>query len=181
MNLKEHKTTIFCAGFVIIMFVWLIIFAGQLSTFYLIRSAMLIILSYIAMVFDINTKRIPNLLVITMIAVWLLLIIPIMVYDTENGILMLTDSFYGLLIGGGLFLLVYLISRKGLGGGDVKFMAAAGLYLGFSETVPAILYGTMLAAIVGLVLILFKKIGRKDTMPLAPFLFTGILITVFTR
>jgi len=60
-------------------------------------------------------------------------------------------------------------------------MAAAGLYLGFSETVPAILYGTVLAALVGLVLILLKKIGRKDTMPLAPFLFAGIIITVFTK
>jgi len=181
MNLKEHKTTIFCAGFVIIIFVWFIVLARELSTFSMIRSALLIILSYIAMVFDINTKRIPNTLVLAMIAGWLVLMIPMMIINLGNGIQILTDSIYGLLTGGGLFLLVYLISRKGLGGGDVKFMAAAGLYLGFSETIPAILYGTVLAAVIGLILILFKKIGRKDTMPLAPFLFTGIMITVFTR
>jgi len=103
-----------------------------------------------------------------------------MFIDTENGIRLLADSMYGLLIGGGIFLLVYLISRKGLGGGDVKFMAAAGLYLGFAETLPVILYGTVIAAFVGLVLIFIKKIGRKDTMPLVPFLFAGIIITVFT-
>ena len=181
MNLKEHKTTIFCAGFVIIIFVWFIVLARELSTFSMIRSALLIILSYIAMVFDINTKRIPNTLVLVMIAGWLLILLPVVFFDTENGIVLLTDSLYGLLSGGGLFLLVYLISRKGLGGGDVKFMAAAGLYLGFSETIPAILYGTVLATIVGLTLILSKKIGRKDTMPLAPFLFVGIMITIFTK
>jgi len=181
MDLKNRKIAIYCIGFLIIMSVWLVVFADRSSAFSLVRSALLIILSYIAMVFDINTKRIPNTLVLVMIAGWLLILLPVVFFDTENGIVLLTDSLYGLLSGGGLFLLVYLISRKGLGGGDVKFMAAAGLYLGFSETIPAILYGTVLATIVGLTLILSKKIGRKDTMPLAPFLFVGIMITIFTK
>jgi len=181
MKLKERKTAIYCAGFIMIMFIWLFATASELTVFSLIRSVMLIIFSYIAMVFDINTKRIPNALVLTMIAGWLLLITPVIFVDTENGIILLTDSVYGLLTGGGLFLLVYLISKKGLGGGDVKFMAAAGLYLGFSGTIPAILYGTVLAAVAGLILILLKKINRKDTMPLAPFLFVGIMITAFTK
>jgi len=181
MKLKEHKTAMYLAGIMVIMLVWLIVIASELPAFSIIRSSLLIILSYAAMVFDINTKRIPNALVLAMIAGWLLLVIPMIFIDMENGLNILTDSIYGLLVGGGLFLLVYLISRRGLGGGDVKFMAAAGLYLGFSETIPAILYGTVLAALTGLVLIILKKIGRKDTMPLAPFLFAGIIITVFTK
>ena len=181
MSLKEHKVAIFCAGFFIIMFVWLVVAASTLSAFSLIRSALLILLSYIAMIFDINTKRIPNMLVIIMITGWLMLMLPMLFIDTENGIKLLLDSLYGLMMGGGLFMLVYLLSRKGLGGGDVKFMAAAGLYLGFAETIPAILYGTILAAVVGLALILLKKINRKDAMPLAPFLFIGIMITAFTK
>jgi prepilin signal peptidase PulO-like enzyme (type II secretory pathway) len=131
------------------------------------------------MVIDIKTKHIPNILVLAMIAGWLLVIMPMVFIDTENGISLLVDSIYGLLMGGGLFLLVYLLSRKGLGGGDVKFMSAAGLYLGFSGTIPVILFGTILAALTGLVLIMLKKINRKDSIPLAPFLFIGIIITVF--
>jgi len=179
MILKERKVALYCAGFVIIIFVWLVAFTGELSAFSMIRYALLIIFGYIAMALDINTKQIPNKLVLIMVTGWLLLIIPMIFLDIENGILLLADSVYGLLTGGGLFLLVYLISKKGLGGGDVKFMAAAGLYLGFSETIPVILYGTVLAAIAGFILILLKKIGRKDTMPLAPFLFIGIMIIVF--
>jgi len=121
------------------------------------------------------------MLVIIMLFGWLMLIVPMIFHDTENGLRLLADSIYGLLIGGGLFLLVYIISRKGLGGGDVKFMAVAGLYLGFAGTVPSILYGTVLAAITGLILIALKRIGRKDTMPLVPFLFAGIMITMFTH
>jgi len=180
MKIGEQKITIYCAGFVIIMFVWLVVCAGELSALSILRFSLLIMLSYIAMAFDINTKRIPNELVLLMIAGWLILIVPAIIFDTRNGIRLLTDSIYGLIVGGGLFLLVYLISRKGLGGGDVKFMAAAGLYLGISKTIPAIFYGTILAAIVGFVLILLKKIGRKDSIPLVPFLFIGIMITVFT-
>jgi len=177
---KEKKIALYCAGLFIIMTVWLVMYATELTVFLLIKTALLLVLSYIAMILDIQTKRIPNGLVLTMIFGWLLLTVPMLLLDTDAGIKLLTDSLYGLLAGGGLFLLVYLLSRKGLGGGDVKFMAAAGLYLGFASTIPAILYGTILAALTGLVLILIKKISRKDTMPLAPFLFIGILITVFT-
>ena len=177
---KEKRIALFCAGFFIIMFVWLVICAGELSVFSLLKSAILIILSYIAMVFDINTKRIPNTLVLVMIAGWLFLMVPMIYTDTGNGFSIMMDSLYGLLIGGGLFLLVYLLSSKGLGGGDVKFMAAAGLYLGLADILPAILYGTVLAALTGFILVLFKKIDRKDKIPLAPFLFTGIMITVFS-
>ena len=180
MKIKQRSNALFCAGFIVVFFVWLIVYTSELSAISLLKTALLIALSYIAMVLDIKTKRIPNILVLIMITGWLILILPMLFYDTNNGLKLLVDSLYGLLLGGGLFLLVYLLSRKGLGGGDVKFMAAAGLYLGFAGTIPAILYGTVLAALTGLILILFKKIGRKDTMPLAPFLFAGIMITLFT-
>jgi len=181
MKKKESRIVVYCIGFIIIISVWLILYAGELSAFNLLKTALLLLLSYIAMAFDINTKRIPNTLVLTMIAGWLLMILPIVITETEYGLRLMLDSTYGMLTGGGLFMLVYLISSKGLGGGDVKFMAAAGLYLGFAKTIPAILYATVLAAIVGVILILIKKIGRKDTIPLVPFLFAGIVITIFVQ
>jgi len=180
-NVKENrKVALYCAGLLIIMSVWFVMRATELSALSLLKPALLIIFSYIAMVMDILTKKIPNKLVLVMFVVWLLLILPLTLYDTEIGIRVLTDSLLGLLAGGGLFLLVYLINRKGLGGGDVKFMATVGLYLGFANILPAILYGTVLAALFGAVLLLLKKIGSKDTMPLAPFMFVGIMITLFT-
>ncbi len=75
--------------------------------------------------------------------------------------------------------MVYLVSRGGLGGGDVKLMAASGLYLGFQKVMQAMLYGSILAALTGGGLILMRKIGRKDTIPLIPFLYAGILLSTF--
>jgi len=177
---KEYMLAITIAAFTIILFLWLVLCAGKLTTFFILRTIMLITFSFMAMLVDIRKRCIPNKLVLGMFTGWLLLTAPKLFLDTQAGIPILTDSVIGLLIGGGVFLSVYLLSRRGLGGGDVKFMATAGLYLGFAGTLPAILYGTVLAALSGLILIALKRIKRKDTIPLAPFLFAGIMITVFT-
>ena len=182
MKIIRRKKVLYITGLFTVITAWLItgISGPALPTFSLFNSAFLIIFGYTAMVYDINEKRVPNLLVMLMIAGWMLIIAIMMFFDITNAIHLLADSVFGLLTGGSLFLLIYLLSKKGLGGGDVKFMAAAGLYLGIAGTIPAILYGTVLAALTAAALILSKKIDRKDTIPLVPFLFIGIMITILT-
>ncbi|MCL2078795.1 MAG: A24 family peptidase [Oscillospiraceae bacterium] len=141
-------------------------------------SLSIIVFAGIAAVTDIRTKRISNKLILLMFASWLALIAFDFLSNSAAATLKVADSALGALVGGGIFLAVYFISKKGLGGGDVKFMAAAGLYLGLAGTMPAILYGSILAALVGFGLVALKKISRKDTLPLAPFLLAGIVITV---
>jgi len=177
---KGYMLAITIAIFTVILVLWLVFFAGKLNTFFILRSIMLITFSFMAMLIDIRKRCIPNKLVLGMFTGWLLLMASKLLPDTQAGIPILTDSVVGMLIAGGVFMSVYLLSRRGLGGGDVKFMAVAGLYLGLDGTLPAILYGTVLAALSGLILIALKRIKRKDTIPLAPFLFAGIMITVFT-
>ena len=43
------------------------------------------------------------------------------------------------------------------------------------------LYGSVLAAVAGLLLILGKKITPKDAIPLVPFLYIGMLLTLLIR
>ena len=146
---------------------------------FILWSIMLIVFGIIISISDIKTKKIPNNIVITMIVAWLITIIPMLIIQTPKALVMLQDSIFGFLMGGGFFLLVYVISKKGLGGGDVKFMAASGLYLGFHGVIPTMFCGSLLAAGTAIVLILLKKIKRNDSIPLAPFLFTGMLLTIF--
>ena len=165
-------------GIPIICIATLIITGRRVDTNTLLQYEMLIIFGYFAALYDIKEKRVPNSLVLVMLAAWIIIIIPRLFIQTSATIALLFDASLGLVIGGGMFLLVYLISRKGLGGGDVKFMAASGLYLGLYRVLPAMLYGTVLAALTGIVLIAMKKITRKDTIPLAPFIYAGILIVI---
>ena len=152
---------------------------GRAELLALLMDELLLVFGYVVAVQDIKEKRVPNKLIGAMLLGWVLIIFPQLLLQTTQTVRILIQSGIGFLLGGTLFLLVYFISRKGLGGGDVKFMAAAGLYLGFYRVLSAMLYGAVLLAVVGGVLILLKKIGRKDTLPFIPFLYIGMLPAVF--
>ena len=144
----------------------------------IIRLFLLLVFCVITSVIDIKTKIIPNKLIIIMLISWVIIMLPMFIIDPMSAISLIRDGVLGAALGGGMFLLVYLISKKGLGGGDVKFMAVSGLYLGFYLVVPAIFYSSILAALFALILIVKKKITRKDTLPLAPFICIGTFFTV---
>lgn len=154
---------------------------GSIAPTELLLRELLTVFGYIASVGDIRSKRIPNRLVGAMLGAWVLVIVPHLFFQTQRALFAVLDGALGFLLAGAVFLLVYLISRKGLGGGDVKLMAVSGLYLGFDAVLPAMLYGSLLAALTGGVLILFKKIKPSDSIPLAPFLYVGMLLTMFIR
>jgi leader peptidase (prepilin peptidase)/N-methyltransferase len=177
--IKKSKQTVAYCGLPFILAILIILRTGHIDTVALLWYMLIAVFGYIATVLDIKTKKIPNKLVLIMLAAWAITLIPLIFLETSQAIILLIDSALGFCLGGGLFLLVYAVSRKGVGGGDVKFMAATGLYIGLYGIIPAIFYGSILAAITGLALLLLKKIKRKDKIPLAPFLYTGILITMF--
>ena len=145
----------------------------------LLLHEVLLVFGYIAAVGDLREMRISNRLVGVMLCAWILVMVPQLFLQTEVAIAISISSLIGAAMSGILLLVVYIVSRKGLGGGDVKFMAVSGLYLGADGVLPAMLYGAVLSALVGLGLILLKKIGMRDAIPLAPFLFAGMLLVMF--
>lgn len=92
-----------------------------------------------------------------------------------------TDHLIGLAVGGGFFLLIYYLAlwiykREGLGFGDVKLMAAAGLYLGWIGTFIAVLIGSVAGSVILLIIRRRKSSERFTEYPFAPFLAFGILM-----
>ena len=69
---------------------------------------------------------------------------------------------------------VFKISRGGLGGGDVTFVAVLGVWLG-DKLFAAILTASILAAMVGIIIFLRTK-NLKFELPFGPFLAIGALI-----
>ena len=151
---------------------------GKTDAFHMLVWQMLVVFGYAATVYDIREKRVPNQLIGFMMGAWILSIVPQLFFQTEMTIRFLLRGVWGFLIGGLVFLVVYLVSRKGLGGGDVKLMAVSGLYLGIDGVLPAMLYGSVLAALTGIILILIKKIGKNDAIALVPFLYVGMILTM---
>lgn len=168
-------------GIPVLMLLLFIAKRGATDDFILLQRELLIAFGYVAALTDLRSKRVPNKLVLAIASVWILTIVPQMFFQTEKAIAIMINGLIGFAMAGLLFLVVYLVSRKGLGGGDVKLMAASGLYLGFNGVLPAMFYGSVLASIFAIVLILAKKIGRKEAIPLVPFLYVGMLLTVFLQ
>ena len=80
-------------------------------------------------------------------------------------------------IGLGLFLLIVIISRGGMGWGDVKMAALIGLvtgYLIFVALFMAVIFGGLVAVI----LLLLKIRKRKEGIPFAPFLSLATIVTL---
>lgn len=68
--------------------------------------------------------------------------------------------------------------REGIGFGDVKFMAACGLFLGIKATFFATVVATVSASIVLTVLALKSGESKKE-YPFAPFLGAGVIAAAF--
>lgn len=80
----------------------------------------------------------------------------------------------------GFFILLFiaLIFRSGMGWGDVKMAGLIGLMAGFPRVLVVILGSIVLGGLSGIFLILFKKKGRKDTVPFGPFLTLSAILAL---
>ena len=81
-------------------------------------------------------------------------------------------------IGFALFLLIALVSRGGMGWGDLKLAALIGLATGFPLVFLAIIMGAILGGIVAVALVIAKKRKRRETIPFGPFLALAAMITL---
>jgi leader peptidase (prepilin peptidase)/N-methyltransferase len=88
----------------------------------------------------------------------------------------LPDRLIGALGLGGAMLLVSLVTGGGIGGGDIKLLAASGLLLGWKLTVPAFFLAYVLAAIRYLGPLLKKKLGRNYEAPMGPWFSLALVI-----
>lgn len=85
----------------------------------------------------------------------------------------------GFFVGGGLFYLIAVLSRGGMGGGDIKMMAMVGAFMGWKSVLLTTFLGSLTGSFLGLFLMLFRGKGRKAKIPFGPFLAFGAVVTIF--
>ena len=144
----------------------------------IIRSTILICFGYIASYNDLKTRKVSNKFVLIFLAAWLLFISVYVVYHIDSALSVIISSLISGAAAGGFFLFVYLVSRGGIGGGDVKFIAVMGLFLTFAKLMQILLVSSLLAVIVSVILLIMKRATMKTAIPLVPFLFIGVLTTL---
>jgi leader peptidase (prepilin peptidase)/N-methyltransferase len=88
------------------------------------------------------------------------------------------DTALGIIVGGGLFFVIILVSRGGMGGGDMKLGAMMGAFLGWKLVLLAILLGVFAGGAVAIALLASGSKGRKDPVPFGPFLALGAVLSL---
>lgn len=152
--------------------IFLLCFHYYTFTPYFFHYAVLFSLLLVISVIDLDCHLIPNRLVLLLLG-WVIL------WQLFFPRVSTLSALGGFFAGGLLFLAIALLSRGGMGGGDVKLMAV----LGFASGLPDVLLVFMLAffsgALAGVLLILFKKKTRKSPLAFGPFLSLAFLVMTF--
>ena len=82
-------------------------------------------------------------------------------------------------VGGFLFLLVpFLVSRGGMGEGDVKMAGLIGLVTGFPLVFLALFTAAILGGFIAGILLLLRVKKRKEAIPFGPFLSLAAIVTL---
>lgn len=99
------------------------------------------------------------------------------------GLLLLLESkevllagLIGLILGGGLFWFIALVSKGGMGGGDVKLAAVLGCLLGWQQLLVALFISFAAGSVVGLSMLLLRLTRWREPIPFGPYLALGAVV-----
>ncbi|MBR1797923.1 MAG: prepilin peptidase [Clostridiales bacterium] len=119
---------------------------------------------------DINAGIVPGLVLIFVALLGVVRFILVEGFTVPR----LTDHLIGAVCVSLPMLIVALIVKGAFGGGDIKLMAAAGLYLGWRLTVAGAVMGMFVSGLYGIYLLLWRKADAKTKIRLVPFLAFGL-------
>jgi leader peptidase (prepilin peptidase) / N-methyltransferase len=89
------------------------------------------------------------------------------------------DVALGIVLGGGVFFVIIVASRGGMGAGDMKLGAMLGAFLGWKIALFALMVAVVLGGVSAVALMAIGARNRKDAIPFGPFLALGGAAALF--
>lgn len=89
------------------------------------------------------------------------------------------DMLCGSAVGFSLLLLIALVSKGGMGGGDIKLYAVIGLVLGWKLVLLSFFLATFIGTIIGVIGMAVGKVQKGKPMPFGPAIVLGSLLAYF--
>jgi len=131
----------------------------------------------IIFVYDLKHYSIPNIIVLP--AIVLSLFFDIYLWLSTGQFFIFLSSIIAMIIAGGFFLILVLISKeKWMGMGDVFMGMLMGLILGTPQIFVALFFAFLIGAIISIILLILKKKKMKSEIPFGPFLVLGTIIAL---
>ena len=181
LGLSKKKTVFFIIILLLLncVTVWFIVKNTQ-SYINTIKLLTVLCALEIMSVTDYYLKIIPNFILLLLLAVRVVLYIVEFFVLKPKVLSIFVSDLIGFAFGFGILLVASLISKQAIGFGDVKLFGVLGLITGFQCTFFTLFIALVISAIVGIVLLIRKKINRKESMPFAPFVLIGFLVVLYT-
>lgn len=126
---------------------------------------------------DYKLKIIPNYLVLTGLGARSIIYVFEIFFSSDLKQIIISDLI-GLALGFGIFAIVSIITKQALGFGDAKLFAVVGLTLGSFGTYSVMFTSVLVSAVISIALLIFKKRGRKDSIPFGPCIYLGYILTL---
>lgn len=89
------------------------------------------------------------------------------------------DSLLGAIVGFSVLLMIGIISRGGMGGGDIKLFLVIGIVLGTIQTLLTLFLASLIGSFVGIIVLRMKGKGRKTPIPFGPSIAAAALVAYF--
>ncbi len=131
--------------------------------------------------YDARWFMLPNRIVFPLIGLALVQTV-LLAVASPHALPVLRDAFEGLLIIGGLFYGIFIVSNEQwIGGGDVKLAVALGLLAGGAfEALELILFASIAGLVVSLPIMIAKKSAQGSKIPFGPYLlFAAFVVVLF--
>ena len=91
------------------------------------------------------------------------------------------ESALGALVGGGVVLLVAIVSRGGIGGGDIKLMAMLGAALGWKGALTALALSQVVGAIIVVGVLVVRRRRPTRHLPVGTLIaFFGAILLIYS-
>jgi leader peptidase (prepilin peptidase)/N-methyltransferase len=142
---------------------------------YLYLAAIAVALAII----DLDVKRLPDLIVKPSYVVALVLLAPAVIAEHSWAAAARGAAAAVLLF---VFFAALWLLPRGMGWGDVKLAGLLGLYLGWlgwSTTVVGAFSGFLIGGVIGVLLMLMRRAGRRSRIPYGPAMLAGAFVAVF--
>ncbi|QUI25951.1 prepilin peptidase (plasmid) [Vallitalea pronyensis] len=149
------------------------IFISSKLEMQLIYDLYLVIVVSSICIIDMRYKLIPNKLLL----IWAIIGI-ILLFITRY--ISIIDSLIGGLLGGGIFLLLAIITKQ-MGGGDIKYMALLGMLLGVRKILIISCLSFVVALPVCIFLLISKRCSIKDSIAFGPMISVATYILLITK
>lgn len=124
-------------------------------------------------VLDLSIMKIPNICTVMLLGAGVIASAIQFFIDRKLAISLLLNGLVAMIV---TFLILFAmrrITKGGLGLGDVKILSALGFVCGFRAVMVTLFMSFAICVLFSTGLILLKKRGLKDVLPLGPFIFLG--------